>query len=41
MIQDRESSVVWGMPGAVHAIGAYDNDGSIDECARILKQMVS
>jgi two-component system chemotaxis response regulator CheB len=41
MIQDRESSVVWGMPGAVHAVGAYDDEGSLEECARILKQMVS
>ena len=41
MIQDRDSSVVWGMPGAVHSVGAYDDEGSIDECARILRQMVS
>ncbi len=41
MIQDQESSVVWGMPGSVHAVGAYDDVGSIDECGRILRQMVS
>ena len=32
MIQDKESSVVWGMPGAVHGTGAFDRMGSIEEC---------
>lgn len=41
MIQDRQSSVVWGMPGSVHGVGAFDSEGSIEECARIFKQMVS
>jgi two-component system chemotaxis response regulator CheB len=40
MIQDRESSVVWGMPGAVHASGAYDREGSIVECAGVLAKLV-
>lgn len=41
MIQDKESSIVWGMPGAVHAVGAYDKMGSIQECSKYLGQMVS
>lgn len=41
MIQDRESSIVWGMPGAVHAAGAFDLVGSIDECGQLLAQMVT
>ena len=36
MIQDKESSVVWGMPGAVAAIKAFDKEGSISECANVL-----
>lgn len=41
MIQDEESSVVWGMPGAVFNAGAYDQIGSLDNCAQVLKRMVS
>jgi two-component system chemotaxis response regulator CheB len=37
MIQDRETSVVWGMPGAVHAAGAFDKMGSLQDCARVLQ----
>lgn len=40
MIQDKESSVVWGMPGAVHEVGAFDREGNIDECSKILVHMV-
>lgn len=40
MIQDRESSVVWGMPGAVHASGAFDREGSVVECAGVLAKLV-
>ncbi|MES2614105.1 MAG: chemotaxis-specific protein-glutamate methyltransferase CheB [Bdellovibrionota bacterium] len=39
MIQDEESSVVWGMPGAIHAAGSFDKMGNLDECANILIQM--
>lgn len=39
MIQDQNSSVVWGMPGSIHAAGAYDAIGNLDECAQILLQM--
>jgi two-component system chemotaxis response regulator CheB len=37
MIQDKETSVVWGMPGAVHAAGAYDKMGPLKDCARVLQ----
>lgn len=40
MIQDRESSVVWGMPGAVHSAGAFDKIGSIEDCSRMLATFV-
>jgi two-component system chemotaxis response regulator CheB len=40
VIQDKESSVVWGMPGAVHAAGAYDKIASLQECGRILQEWV-
>lgn len=36
MIQDRESSVVWGMPGAVHAANAYDSMASLTDCAKVV-----
>jgi hypothetical protein len=32
MIQDKETSVVWGMPGSVHASGAFDKMGSLQDC---------
>ena len=38
MIQDKETCVVWGMPGAVYASGAYDKMGPLIECGRILKE---
>lgn len=41
MIQDAESSVVWGMPGAVHSIGAFDIMGDLNECAEVLEIMVT
>jgi two-component system chemotaxis response regulator CheB len=40
MIQDKESSVVWGMPGAVHAAGAFDKMGSLSECSKVLQAWV-
>ncbi|NBQ53073.1 MAG: chemotaxis response regulator protein-glutamate methylesterase, partial [Proteobacteria bacterium] len=39
IIQDRESSVVWGMPGAVHAAGAFDSMGDLERCADLLAFM--
>lgn len=36
IIQDRESSVVWGMPGAVHAASLFDVMASLDECSQAL-----
>jgi len=38
MIQDKETCVVWGMPGAVHAAGAFDKMGPLQECGRILTE---
>ena len=40
MIQDEASSVVWGMPGAVHAAGAFDTMGDLECCAKFLREMV-
>lgn len=37
VIQDKESSAVWGMPGSVHAAGAYDAIEGLDAIAGILK----
>lgn len=39
MIQDKESSIVWGMPGSVHGANAFDKIGSIQECAKVLARM--
>lgn len=39
-IQDQETSVVWGMPGSVHAAGAFDAVVSLSECGRILQNWV-
>jgi two-component system chemotaxis response regulator CheB len=36
MIQSRESCVVWGMPAAVHAAGAFDKMGDLQDCAAVL-----
>ncbi|MCX6109051.1 MAG: CheB methylesterase domain-containing protein, partial [Proteobacteria bacterium] len=33
MIQDRDSSIVWGMPAAVEKAGAYDLIGDLNACA--------
>lgn len=40
MIQDKESAAVWGMPGAAHALGAFDAMGSIDAIATTFAKMV-
>lgn len=37
MIQDRHTSVVWGMPGAVHDVGAFDREGDLESCGKILQ----
>lgn len=39
MIQDRESSVVFGMPGAVFTDGAHDDIGNLEAIQARLKQM--
>ncbi len=41
MIQDKESCVVFGMPGAVHAIGAYDHMGDTSALAIVLRDKVA
>ena len=41
MIQDQASSVVWGMPGAVHESGAFDKIGSLEECGHIISILCS
>ncbi len=41
IIQDEESSVVWGMPGAIHASGNFDAMGNLNDCANILIQMIT
>ncbi len=38
-IQDRESSTVWGMPGAVYSSGAYDEIMNIEACGKILARL--
>lgn len=40
MIQDKDSSAVWGMPGAVHALGAFDSMGDISAVAGTFAKMV-
>lgn len=40
MIQDQKSCVVFGMPGAVHASGAYDRIETLDGLASILMEKV-
>lgn len=41
MIQDKESCVVFGMPGAVHAVGAYDLMGDTSALAAVLRDKVA
>ncbi|MFY7927305.1 MAG: chemotaxis-specific protein-glutamate methyltransferase CheB [Oligoflexus sp.] len=41
MIQDQATSVVWGMPGAVHQAGAFDRMGGIEECASLFANYCS
>ncbi len=41
IIQDRESSVVWGMPGAVYAAGSFDSMGDLERCADLLALMAN
>lgn len=41
MIQDRDSSIVWGMPGAVHEVGAYDSMGDLEACGKALIKMAT
>lgn len=40
IIQDKETSVVWGMPGAVHLAGDYHDMLPIDGCATLLNRFL-
>lgn len=40
VIQDQASSVVWGMPGAVHDAGAFDSMGNLESCSETLLKLV-
>jgi two-component system chemotaxis response regulator CheB len=40
IIQDETSSTVWGMPGAIYSVGAYDMMKNLDECAKYLVQLI-
>lgn len=39
LIQNQESCVVFGMPGAVHAAGAFDAQGDLEAIQKILARM--
>ena len=41
IIQDRDSSVVWGMPGAVHGAGSFDTMGDLERLADLLAVMAA
>jgi two-component system chemotaxis response regulator CheB len=41
MIQDKDSSVVWGMPGAIYDVGCYDQIETLEGCTFQLKRMLS
>ena len=40
LIQDENTSTVWGMPGAVHRVGAFDQMSSIQECAKLFSKLM-
>ncbi|SMF29388.1 chemotaxis-specific protein-glutamate methyltransferase CheB [Pseudobacteriovorax antillogorgiicola] len=40
VIQDEKSSVVWGMPGSVYRVGAYDAVQSIEECCHSIARLI-
>lgn len=41
LIQNEQSSVVWGMPGSIYGAGVYDDIGSIEECTNLFINMVT
>lgn len=41
LIQNEQSSVVWGMPGSIYHAGVYDDIGSIEECTNLFVNMVT
>ena len=36
VIQDQATSIVWGMPGAVHQAGAFDKMAGLADCGQVL-----
>jgi two-component system chemotaxis response regulator CheB len=38
VIQDKETCVVWGMPGATYERGAFDKMVSLNECGEVLRK---
>jgi len=40
LIQDNESSVVWGMPGKAHALSAQDATISLNQIAPVLNKLM-
>ena len=40
VLQDKASSVVWGMPAAATEIGAYDRIESLDTCCLLLQRIL-
>ena len=41
IIQDQESSVVWGMPGKAHAIDAHDEMCGLDKVAHVVNNLIN
>jgi two-component system chemotaxis response regulator CheB len=41
IIQDKDSSVVWGMPGSVHHAGAFDQELHLDHISQEIKTLAS
>ena len=39
LIQDQASCTVWGMPGSVFAVGAYDEMANLDDISQYLLNM--
>ncbi len=40
LIQDMETSTVWGMPGRAHALGAHDQELPLTQIAPALNKLL-
>ncbi len=40
VIQDKDSCAVWGMPGATHALGAFDIMDNLNGMASVMRQLM-